>query len=52
MIDLTELLARLAQSSQPVKLQCAECGGMFPSLIMGGDGVGRCVKCSNETETK
>ena len=52
MIDLAELLARLAQSSQPVKLQCAECGGMFPSLIMGGDGVGRCVKCNENQEAK
>jgi len=52
MIDLTELLRRLTQSSQPVTLQCAECEDMFVSLIVGGDGWGRCVKCNENQEKK
>jgi len=48
--DIDELLRYLAQSSQPVKAQCAGCEGWFHSLIVGGDGVGRCVKCNENQE--
>jgi len=50
MIDLTELLRHLAQSSQPVKMQCAGCDGWFHSRIMGRDGIGRCKKCNENQE--
>jgi len=48
--DIDELLRYLAQSSQPVKAQCAGCEGWFHSLIVGGDSVGRCVKCNQNQE--
>jgi len=51
-LDLDELLRYLAQSSQPVKLQCAGCNDWFHSLIVGGDGVGRCKKCNENQEAK